>query len=103
MRKDPFSIPMLGFGVDPRSVIGKEPTVNRTISTIGLYLREDFLTVLYSHWNSKRGKIAIKGCYLRAIKKQRGNQNRLAANQVFHFTSFKSVVALLYFTGKPKS
>ncbi|VXD00570.1 hypothetical protein SPHINGO8BC_51607 [Sphingobacterium multivorum] len=31
-------------------------------------IREDILTVLHVHWNLKCGKIAIKGCYLKAIK-----------------------------------
>ncbi|GEM_PF-2408966 len=37
----------------------------------------------------------------KGYKKQRDNGSCLAANLFFHFTSFKSIVALLYFSGKP--
>lgn len=56
MLQNPFDIPKLGRGVSPQLVIRKRSAVDRTGSTIGQYQKEDILTVLHAHLNSKCSK-----------------------------------------------
>ncbi|MNI03032.1 hypothetical protein D3C73_559250 [compost metagenome] len=74
MLQNPFGILKLGRGVKSQLVLRKRSAVYRTGSTIDQYQKEDILTVLHPHLNSKCSKqnidllIRFKG-----KKKQRDN------------------------------
>lgn len=56
MLQNPFGFPKLGRGVKSQLVLRKRSAVDRTGSTIGQYQKEDILTVLHPHLNSKFSK-----------------------------------------------